>query len=252
MSNCLLEKLDRMLAAETLEELWEIHVGHMQRFGFDRLLYGFTRFKTGRSLGQPDDILVLSNHDPCYIETFIRGGMYERAPMVRWAAENVGVCSWNWIRDNYDHLCPEEREVVEFNLKHGIVSGYTISFPETSRRNKGAIGLTGRLGVMSQTRVEEVWAEHGCKIKVLNEVFHLKVTSLPYTGANPLTQRQQEVLEWVGDGKTVQDIGVILGLKPATVEKHLRLAREALDVDTTAQAVLTASFKNQIFVHRHR
>ena len=39
-----------------------------------------------------------------------------------------------------------------------------------------------------------------------------------------------------------------MGLTSATVEKYLRLAREALDVDTTAQAVLKASFQNQIYV----
>jgi LuxR family transcriptional regulator, quorum-sensing system regulator SdiA len=83
---------------------------------------------------------------------------------------------------------------------------------------------------------------------MLNNVFHLKATSLPYTGVNPLTARQREVLEWVGDGKTMLDIAAILGVAPATVEKHLRLAREALGVETTAQAVLKASYKNQIFI----
>ena len=56
------------------------------------------------------------------------------------------------------------------------------------------------------------------------------------------------MLEWVGDGKTTQDIAILLGLTAATVEKHLRLAREALDVETTAQAVLKAAFYNQMFV----
>ena len=51
-----------------------------------------------------------------------------------------------------------------------------------------------------------------------------------------------------GDGKTTQDIAIIMGLTPATIEKHLRLAREVLEVETTAQAVLMASFRNQIFV----
>jgi LuxR family transcriptional regulator, quorum-sensing system regulator SdiA len=48
-------------------------------------------------------------------------------------------------------------------------------------------------------------------IHLLNSAFHLKATSLPYTDVNPLTPRQREVLEWVGDGKSVQDIAVILG-----------------------------------------
>ena len=37
-------------------------------------------------------------------------------------------------------------------------------------------------------------------------------------------------------------------LTSATVEKHLRLAREALAVETTAQAVLKAALHNQMFV----
>jgi len=56
------------------------------------------------------------------------------------------------------------------------------------------------------------------------------------------------VLQWVGDGKTTQDIALLMGLTAPTVEKHLRLAREALSVETTAQAVLKAAFANQMFV----
>jgi LuxR family transcriptional regulator len=78
---------------------------------------------------------------------------------------------------------------------------------------------------------------------------HLKVMQLPYNATRKsLTKRQRETLEWVGEGKTTQDIWIIMGLTPATVEKHLRLAREALDVETTAQAVVKASFQNQIFL----
>jgi LuxR family transcriptional regulator len=78
---------------------------------------------------------------------------------------------------------------------------------------------------------------------------HLNILTLPYTPPNQLlTKRQREALEWVGGGKTTQDIATIMGLTPATVEKHLRLAREALNVDTTAQAVLKAALQNQMFI----
>jgi hypothetical protein len=45
----------------------------------------------------------------------------------------------------------------------------------------------------------------------------------------------------------MQDVACIMGVSPAMVEKHLRLAREALDVDTTAQAVAKAAMMNLIF-----
>ena len=110
-----------------------------------------------------------------------------------------------------------------------------------------AIALTARAG-MGQDEVDAIWAEHGDDILLLNNIAHLRILSLPYTSpTRSLTARQREVLGWVGDGKTVQDIALLLNLTPATVEKHLRLARDALSVETTAQAVLKASFQNQIF-----
>ena len=73
--------------------------------------------------------------------------------------------------------------------------------------------------------------------------------TLPHAtfSARRLTKRQHEVLQWVSDGKTTQDIVIIMDVSKATVEKHLRLAREVLGVETTAQAVLRMAYQNQIF-----
>ena len=85
-------------------------------------------------------------------------------------------------------------------------------------------------------------------LNLANNIAHLKILSLPYDyPERMLTKRQREVLEWVGDGKTIQDIATLIERTPATVEKHLRLARDALNVETTAQALLKASFLHQIY-----
>jgi LuxR family transcriptional regulator len=246
MKDCILAHLEQLLLAQTIEKVWDLHCAAMAMFDFDRLIYGFTRFRSSRDLGQPDDLLVLSNMDSCYVGAFIRGGLYQKAPMVRWAIENSGACSWRWIEENWESLSETEREVVAFNRRQGVVAGYTVSFSDVSTRTRGAIGLAAR-GGLSQRDTEARWTRDGKLIEMLNNAFHLKVTSLPYSHVNPLTPRQREVLEWVGEGKTMLDIAAILGVTPATVEKHLRLAREALGVETTAQAVLKASYKNQIF-----
>ena len=94
-----------------------------------------------------------------------------------------------------------------------------------------------------------IWHENGRVIKILNDMMHLKVQSLPQLNPNtPLTLRQREVLQWVGDGKTMLDIATIMDLTPATVAKHLKMARDALNVETTAQAVLKLSMLNQMFI----
>ena len=240
--------LDRVNSATSVEGLWRLHLDAMASFGFDRLLYGYTRYRSGRSLGDPQDWVVLTNLPAAYMRPYIEEGLYLNGPMVRWVLENDGACSWSWMHQMVAKggFSPAELKAMEFNRKLGVTTGYTISFHSVSKRAKGGIGLCARPG-LTQPEVDELWAKDGPTITVMNNVFHLKLLTLPYSGSRTLTQRQREVLQWVGDGKTAQDIALLMGLTPATVEKHLRLAREALDVETTAQAVLKAAFYNQMF-----
>lgn len=242
--------LTEMTNASVVEELWAMHVERMAGYGFDRLLYGFTRYRTPNSLGDPNDFVLLTNHSADYTDVFVGEGLYHHAPMVRWALENEGACSWRVLGEMIaqDNLSAAERRVIEFNLGKGVCAGYSVSFRSVSSRAKGAIALTAKPG-MSQEAVDAMWAEHGGDIMLMNNLLHLKILTLPCVPPHQaLTKRQREALEWVGDGKTMQDIAAIMGLTQATIEKHLRLAREALNVETTAQAVAKAAFQNQMFV----
>lgn len=244
-----LQFLEEISEADRIEDVWSPLCAKMKEYGFDRLLYVYTRFKSGPSLGDPKDSILLSSHSPEYIDGYVNDSHYLNGPMLRWSVENVGACSWSWIQTIPDEsLTIGERKAMEFNKKMGVIAGYTIGFKSDSVRNRGGIGLTAQPGI-TQSEVDRIWEKHGREILVMNNMAHLKITSLPYSSSRrALTARQREVLEWVGEGKTMQDIAIIMGLTTATVEKHLRLAREALDVDTTAQAVLKASFQNQIFI----
>ncbi|MFP7673091.1 LuxR family transcriptional regulator [Marivita sp. S0852] len=236
--------------ANSIEALWDLHCRCMARFGFDRLLYGFTRFRTQTSLGDPNDFIILSNIDTNYVSRFVHDGLYRHAPMVRWALENDGAASWTVLQMMMDSgtVTDAERRILNFNAQHGITAGFSISFRSLSDRAKGAVALIAEPG-MSQKDVDAMWDRSGEMIQLMNNIVHLKILTLPYTPPNQsLTKRQREALEWVGGGKTMQDIATIMGLTPATVEKHLRLARAALNVDTTAQAVLKAALQNQMFV----
>ena len=242
--------LEQLTNCQSIEALWDMHCRKMDSYGFDRLLYGFTRYRTTNSLGDPDDFIVLTNHSPAYTDVFMGQGLYFHAPMTHWALENEGACSWRRLAEmlHPGTVSDVTLKVVNFNISMGVKAGYTVSFKSISPRIKGAIALTARKDI-SQDQVDAIWDRHGQDILVMNNVVHLKILSLPHhTPSRALTKRQREALQWVGDGKTTQDIAILMGLTPATVEKHLRLAREALSVETTAQAVLKAAFQNQMFV----
>lgn len=242
--------LEFLSYVKTLEELWDAHTKQMAEYGFDRLLYGYTNYRTATSLGDPEDFVILTNHEKAYIDGFLHSGLYFHAPMLHWALENEGAGSWKMISDMLSSatMTPQEQRVYEFNAAHGVTAGYTVSFTSVSARTKGAISLSAPIGA-KQDEVDAIWDEHGQDILLMNNVAHLKIMTLPYVAPNrTLTRRQREALQWVGDGKTTQDIAILMGLTMATVEKHLRLAREALSVETTAQAVLKATLHNQMFI----
>lgn len=246
--------IEAIFQAESIEAIWSLHVHRMARYGFGRLIYaliyGMTRCPKAWAFGLDDNLLMISNHDPAYIRDYVESGLFVHAPTVRWALENSGPCSWRMAQAMVpaEDMTPEQRRILELNRRHGVTAGYTISFRDHSLRARGVIDLCASPG-MTQDDVEDLWSRHGTEIAIINNITHLRMGSMPFASSRrALTARQREVLEWVANGKTIQDIAEIMGVTPATVEKHLRLAREALNVETTAQAVLKASFQNQIFM----
>ena len=55
-----------------------------------------------------------------------------------------------------------------------------------------------------------------------------------------LTQRETEVLAWVAEGKSNNDVALILGIRAATVKKHLEHIFQKMGVETRTAAVAFA------------
>ncbi len=210
-------------------------------------MYAYTRFRTANGMGNEGDHLVMTNYPNDYLDGFMLSQeRYKIAPMAKWALENSGSRSWGWVRENYDSLDDAQKEVVAFNQSHGMMAGYTLGFRTTRTHEKAGIGYALAAYDDDQDKADALWAEHGADLKLISEVAHLKIMSLPLP-RKVLTERQVQVLEWIGGGKSVADTAQIMALTQGTIEKHLRLAREALAVETTAQAVHKAAVYNQIY-----
>ena len=247
--NTLLKQLGSIAAATCIDQAWDIATAHFAALGFARCNYGFTRFRHLKTIGDPDDALFLSSCDSDYARHYFDIGAYARSPMFRWAEQNTGLCTWKWVHDAYSagRLAADEMETVRGNLAAGIKAGISVSFPDASVRAKGALGLIADPG-LSIEDVEEIFAERQDEIAAVANMMHLRIVQLPQLSrARALSPRQREALEWVADGKTTQDVALLMGVSAAMVEKHLRLARDALAVETTAHAVAKGALLNMIF-----
>ena len=245
----ILPLLNRIAAAASIDDAWALATGHFAAMGFQRINYGFTRFRHLKTIGDPDDALFLSTCDADYVNRYFRGGFYAKTPVFRWAERNSGACTWTWVKEAFEagRLSPEEAEAVRQNAGMGVVAGISISFPEVSSRSKGAMGLIADPG-LTHSDVDRIFEEKREEILALANMMHLTIVHLPQLSRQrALSPRQREALEWVAEGKTTQDVALLMGVSPAMVEKHLRLAREALAVETTAQAVAKGALLNMIF-----
>ena len=244
-----LQLISQIAATQTIEDAWQLATGQFRAYGFARVNYGFTRFRHLTTIGDPDDALFLTTCDADYARKYFQGGFFCRTPLFRWAERNSGSCTWKWVREAYlaGKLSHDEAETVRMNAGMGITAGISVSFPDPSSRAKGALGLIAD-AELDHDAVEAIYAAHHDEILAIAHVMHLRIIQLPQLSrARNLSPRQCEALEWVADGKTTQDVALLMGVSAAMVEKHLRLAREALAVETTAQAVAKAALLNMIF-----
>jgi LuxR family transcriptional regulator len=163
---------------------------------------------------------------------------------------NCGIAPWSWSAAECG-VAPDfavSQGAAEFFQRNSLVTSCTVGFPKERTRGAAMMALVGPPDV-PQALIDDIVARQYDIIFVAATVAHRMLTSLPFTPPRgKLTSRQREVLEWVAEGKTSADIATIMGLSPPTVEKHLRLARETLGVETTAHALIKAAFLNQVFI----
>lgn len=241
-------QVDQIVEAKTTAEAWVAIRTTLLVYGFDYILYGMNRLRGTGVFGQRTNSVFLSDLPEQLMSRFWDEELYRTTPVSIWAMQNDGAVSLGYGSTLYknNELPPDQRATQEFLRDSGITSGYVIGFNPPKTTIATAISLIN-FG-KSQEDCDEVWDKFGEEICTYARLFNLKMATLPIPAeTSGLTKRQKEVLHWVAHGKTTAEVATILGLSGATIEKHLRQARDTLGVSTTVQAVLHAQINTHIF-----
>lgn len=242
------DAVDKLVAAKNATDAWVCIRDILKKYKFDHILYGTNRLRRAGVFGKRNDSFFLSDMPESIMSRFWEEELYQTAPVAIWAMQNEGPLSLRYGSELYHsgQLPPEQENTQRILMETGVTSGYVIGFnpPDTTIATALSLINLGR----PQEETDEIWEKHGETICSYASIFNLRMASLPIpTPTTGLTERQQEVLHWVAHGKTSVEIATILGLSSATIEKHLRQARETLGVSTTTQAVLYAQINSHIF-----
>jgi DNA-binding CsgD family transcriptional regulator len=110
-------------------------------------------------------------------------------------------------------------EASEFGIYDGV------SVPLRSDYN--IFSLFSAVADGSPIERQTVIQRHGGTIMVLASLIHERALELflgmknREAGEASLTFREKEVLQWIGSGKTSEDVATILNIQPSTVDKHM-------------------------------
>ena len=270
-------------AGRNSDEIFRNLTIKMAQYGFNRMIYGATRFYRnantfkipppkarskihdkpdaqkvnvkdqkfpqgdGYDFGNPDDFIVLHNHTNGYFERYVTNKIFVSSPSFVWALNNIGEHPFLY-RDKEALGNSKDAAVLhQLNEKYGVLAGYTISFGSADRRIRAILSLCATPD-LSQNKVNEIWKENRDDIVLLCSVAHdnIMLSPPPLSFPQKLTNKQREVVLLAGYGKQSADIATEIGISVKTVEKHLRDSRYRLGVKNTAQAVMKATILNQI------
>ena len=237
--------LAHIVRADCVADTWRMFCTALEGLGLDLILYGSSRLPLTRA-ERLEDTLVLMNGPDDYAETFLNEEFYLQSAAFEWGGrQERGFVTWTEaLRQLGSHPSPKASKINALNASYGVQDGLIGSLNHIIPGRSGVIAVTSSKG-MDAAKTERVWTQAGDAIQILSETMHLRIASLPQIGLfPPLTSRQLEVLYWYSEGKLVQDVATIMGISSGTVEKHMRMAREALDAETTAHAVRKATSFN--------
>jgi DNA-binding CsgD family transcriptional regulator len=194
--------------------------------GFDYASYATTNPVSG-------DVQGYANYPDAWIQHYSKREYHHFDPTLYQSAQSIAPVDWGRFTQN------DKFKKVFWDAHDFGISDRGITVPI-----RGPYGECGLLSVTRDCKPEE-WDK--LKKHVMGDLqmaavhMHdnvMKSGILAEALFRPaLSSREIEILQWVAEGKSQQDIGDILAISHRTVEVHLRSGREKLGALTTTQAV---------------
>jgi LuxR family quorum-sensing system transcriptional regulator CciR len=152
---------------------------------------------------------------------------------------------WDQLSEQYQ-LQPDEMRVLDEARQAGLKHGMSVPL----------FGPLGRLSVVSfASRFDDADPQNSKgHLNALAWHFHsacVEITRPAEEKRVALSEREQDCLRWVAEGKSSWEIGRILQISENTVNFHLKNAMRKLGATSRIQAVIVATRLNLIFDDLH-
>jgi DNA-binding CsgD family transcriptional regulator len=212
----------------TMEALFERVTREIMPMGVERA--------TSVNLGMPGTPVQIANligtADQAWAEYYQANGFISKDPVAKRAISSLQPFTWEDVRRDFA-LDRDTRMIFDAARAHKIESGLIV--PVASRDgSRTVITFTGQALHNSPENLSylQIVATY---LQMATE--RISSTAIRRPIIQTLTDRQLECLKWVSVGKTDFEIGEVLGLSEATINRHIERAKARLGVRSRAQAI---------------
>lgn len=226
--------LAAMDSAKTSAEIVDALRKFIQPFGFDSLLVTGLPASKLRAWQQT---ILFDGWPVEWAERYQEMGHFVHDPCVSQCRSGSRPFLWRDLQ--VDHMPFEQARVMQEATEYGLHDGLCIPI-HMPLQMPAVVTISGQVANIEDGDVPLI--EMAC-ITAFRALANHQAT--PATSAfppmrNDITQREAEILTWIAEGKSAEDVGCILGISRYTVERHLSNIREKLGVLNTTQAVVQA------------
>ena len=212
-------------------ELVDIISSHALRLGFD--YYSFV-LRIPQSLTRPR-VKGFDNYSEAWRVYYLRNECMLTDPAIQLAMRSSKPVVWTEKLYHQNKLLWQEMK------KDGHSVGVTQSCwgPQSVA---GFLSFSRTTGVIGKAELKAIEDElRPLSLTLFTRFYDLYRLDETYnTDEQIITLREREILRWTGDGKTAEDISIILNITPRTVHFHMNNVLNKLIVSNKVHAVMKA------------
>ncbi|QFT65896.1 Transcriptional activator protein LuxR [Labrenzia sp. THAF35] len=224
----LIEKLPEGISSDSA---WTASAQFFESFGFDKLIY-IDRTMAGLSMFTTFPESWTSHY---------RAAAYERIdPFFAYCCTSTTPMGTgiDYLSD-YPYLCNAQRQLIQEAGETGMRAGMSCIVRQAGPGGAGGWNLGSSL---PRHEIEKIFSEHADLLRLTAFFAHQRLQAALENEHRDiaLSPREKECLLWVAQGLRSKQIADKLGLRPVTVELHLKNARTKLRAATREQAIAIA------------
>jgi LuxR family quorum-sensing system transcriptional regulator CciR len=229
-----IDQSNQLDATDPLVALMERAAGEL---GFDRFAYcALTRHERFSDGSHPPPAVAF-NFPASWTDYYFERNYQTRDPVLLYTPGLEQPFLWDWLNIAFE-LDEDQQTLMHEAHDAGLRDGVGIPL-HGARGNVCVVTLAARYGHPDA-------AGHLRKLYALATQFHAAYSAVCYpdiysrSAADVLSHRERECLQWMSEGKSKWEIGVILRVSENTVKYHVKSALKKLDAHNRVAAIVKA------------